>query len=91
MIHIPDMDSAFIWDMASKDTAMDSNFTSATDTPADMGAIINPAHLNTDPDPVQQFHRRAIHYVTSSANKSLVWDSVRKADVQRVSVYVKSD
>ena len=38
MIHIPDMDSAFILDMAAKDDiAMVSDFTSVIDTTADMG------------------------------------------------------
>ena len=41
MIHIPNMDSASILDMASTDdTAMVSGFTSVTDTTADMDAII---------------------------------------------------
>jgi len=41
MIHILDMDSASILDMASKDdTAMVSDFTSVTDTTADMDIII---------------------------------------------------
>ena len=45
MIHIPDMDFFFILDTALKDITMVSDFTSAIDTIAHIGAIINPANL----------------------------------------------